>query len=93
MNYDILNYLQDEIYISDDEFNIIFMNNAMVKLIGSNKDKIKCYEAIYGNNSKCEWCEHEKNMTIDKYISYDFKLLESDQYRNVTSIWIDKTLK
>lgn len=55
----ILNALEDGIYVVKENYDIEFMNQAMVRVFGEGKGK-KCYELIKGTKEKCEWCRSEE---------------------------------
>lgn len=52
----IIEAFDDFIYISDDEFRIIFMNKALKDRTGSHGSNSYCYKVIHGLDTPCEWC-------------------------------------
>lgn len=55
----ILNSLNDGLYICDSNFNIVFINKYLKKLYGRVNNK-KCYEYFYNRNNNCPWCNFDK---------------------------------
>ncbi len=58
----IMEAMDELTYICSSDFQIDYMNPAMVKWVGRDATGEKCYSAIHGLDSKCPWCEHEKVM-------------------------------
>jgi len=52
---DVLDTLEDGIYVINNNYIIEFMNKAMVKVFGSGIGK-KCHQVINGNDDLCPWC-------------------------------------
>ncbi|MBF0203750.1 MAG: PAS domain S-box protein [Desulfamplus sp.] len=51
--------IEDGIYIIDNNYNVEYMNHAMIKIFGDGVGK-KCYEAINNGKGICSWCKfHE----------------------------------
>ena len=57
---------EDPTYISSQEMRIEYMNPAMVKWVGNDAIGQKCYEAIWGRQSKCPWCNFEMVMNGER---------------------------
>ena len=55
----VLNAVEDAIYIIDNDYTIEYMNDVMIKLIGDGKGK-KCYDLINNGNGICSWCNYKK---------------------------------
>jgi len=55
----VLNSLDEALYLSSAENNILYLNNAMTKKIGYDAIGQKCYHAIYNRNVVCEDCYFE----------------------------------
>lgn len=55
----ILNTMQDGVYITDDEFNILYVNPACKKIFGDDTEK-KCFEYFHDSAEPCSWCQNEK---------------------------------
>lgn len=51
----VLDGMTDPVYICDHEYNLVFVNEAMLEIIGEGKKK-RCYEAIYNKKNNCEDC-------------------------------------
>lgn len=55
----ILNSMEDDIYIVDEQYNIEYSNTALRKHFGETQGK-KCFEYINGRKEICPWCRiHE----------------------------------
>ncbi|WP_016776988.1 PAS domain S-box protein [Anaerophaga thermohalophila] len=48
--------LQDPIFISDENFNIRFVNKAFKKRFGDTTRHSKCYRKVFGESGPCPWC-------------------------------------
>jgi PAS domain S-box-containing protein len=53
---DILNAMEDGIYIIREDYTVVFMNNAMVKHFGEGVGK-RCYEVVNNSEVMCPWCQ------------------------------------
>ena len=53
---DVLNAMEDGIYIAREDYTIEFMNRAMVDQFGEGVGK-KCYEVINASDVLCPWCK------------------------------------
>jgi PAS domain S-box-containing protein len=52
---DILNAIEDGIYITRQDYTVEFMNDAMVERFGPGVGK-KCYEVVNASEVMCPWC-------------------------------------
>ena len=52
---DILDTLEDGIYVINNDYIVEFMNKAMVKVFGNGIGK-KCHQVINGSDEVCPWC-------------------------------------
>jgi len=48
------------IYISDENYNIEFMNQNLTSRTGRDGTGEKCYQVLHDLNEPCEWCQSEK---------------------------------
>jgi PAS domain S-box-containing protein len=53
---EILNAMEDGIYITREDYTVEFMNRAMVEQFGPGVGK-KCYELVNGSEVMCPWCQ------------------------------------
>lgn len=53
----ILDSIQDGIYICGKDYSIEYANPAIMRNLGDPGDK-KCYEYLYKKNEKCPWCKN-----------------------------------
>lgn len=54
---ELFNGLNGEIYVCDDDYNIIFSNKAIKERINKDPSKYKCYQYIYNNDKICPFCK------------------------------------
>lgn len=57
---DVLQFINDLIITVDDNFNIIYSNNAIKNLTGKTSEKVKgkkCYSVLFSNIEPCEGCQ------------------------------------
>ncbi|MBU8893111.1 MAG: PAS domain-containing protein [Bacteroidales bacterium] len=79
----ILNTFYNSVYLSSSDYEIQYLNPAMIKKIGYNAVGEKCYKAIYNRNKVCEDCyfnnlkENNKKLSIEKVSTDKFYLIES----------------
>lgn len=67
----ILEAIEEGIYLIDEDYNIEYMNNAMVRLYGEGTGK-KCYEVLNESSEICTWCK-AKSVFEKKYpIRWEF---------------------
>ena len=52
----IFEAMVDGVYIVDEDFNMEYMNNVMIKHFGQGTGR-KCYQIIYGMGEACPWCK------------------------------------
>jgi PAS domain S-box-containing protein len=52
--------MDDAVYICSDDLRIIYMNPAMVAMVGSDALGKRCYERLHGLDAACPWCVHEE---------------------------------
>jgi len=55
---EILNTIEDGIYVIDQDFNVEFMNQRMIDMFGEGVGR-KCYEVISNFAGICPWCRSE----------------------------------
>ena len=53
---DILNAMEDGIYITSEDYTVQFMNKAMIERFGEGVGK-KCYEVVNASEVLCPWCQ------------------------------------
>ena len=54
--------MHDAAYICSDDFQIVYMNSAMLKRIGYNAVGERCSRVIHGLDEQCPWCVHQRVM-------------------------------
>jgi PAS domain S-box-containing protein len=50
----VANCLEDGIYIVSDDYRIVFMNEALIQLVGNHVGET-CYQALFGRETVCPW--------------------------------------
>jgi len=73
----IFEAILDGVYIVDDDFNMEYMNNVMIKNFGRGIGK-KCYKIIYGRDAVCPWCK-AKGVFAGKTIRWEHYIPNLDQ--------------
>lgn len=59
---DILEAMDDAVYICSQDFRVEYMNPKMIKRIGKDAVGHPCYEALHGLKENCKWCCHAEVM-------------------------------
>lgn len=54
--------MDDAVYICSKDFRIVYMNSAMINMVGYNAVGKKCHEVIHELDHTCSWCVHERVM-------------------------------
>lgn len=87
----ILNALDDGVYLSSADYDILYLNPRMEQQIGYNAAGEKCYTAIYGLETPCANCYFEKLKQTGGKISTHVKL--KGRYYTITSVLLDNNSK
>lgn len=66
----MMDSMQDGIYICSQDFQVEYVNPAMIKRIGRDVTGEYCYKAIYRNRAKCSWCQYNKVLQ-GKHVDYE----------------------
>ena len=101
----IFEAMVDGVYIVDEDFNMEYMNNVMIKHFGQAIGR-KCYQIIYGMGEACPWCkakevfagetirwEHYIPNLDQVYDFIEFPLKNSDGTVSKVSIYRDIALR
>ncbi len=59
---EILNAMEDGIYITSEDYTVEFMNKTMIQHFGEGVGK-KCYEVVNGSEVMCPWCRAQEVFT------------------------------
>ncbi len=54
--------MDDAVYICNNDMRIVYMNSAMIKMVGYDATGRVCHKVIHGLDHTCRWCVHEKVM-------------------------------
>jgi len=73
----IFEAIVDGVYIADNDFNMEYMNNVMIKNFGQGTGR-KCYQVIYGREEACPWCR-AKEVFAGKTIRWEHYIPNLDQ--------------
>jgi len=76
--------LEDPTYICSQDMRIEYMNPAMINWVGEDVTGSKCYEAVWGRQSRCPWCLHDRIMK-GKSASKELQVPDSDEIYHVLS--------
>ena len=71
----------DPLHISSPDFAIEYMNPAMIRRVGRDATGEKCYYALHGLDSKCDWCVFDKFIQGDKSETTIRSPLDDRQFR------------
>jgi two-component system NtrC family sensor kinase len=101
----ILDVLIDGIYMVDEDLNIEYMNEAMIREFGAGIGK-KCYQVLHKKDEVCPWCraeevfagrtvtwQHQITSAGPTYDLVEFPLRNSDGTTSKVSIFKDITEK
>ncbi|MGD8228940.1 MAG: PAS domain S-box protein [Desulfobacteraceae bacterium] len=101
----ILDALIDGIYVVDEDLNIEYMNQAMIREFGDGIGK-KCYQVLHAEDALCPWCraeevfagatvswQHQISARGRTYDLLEFPLKNSDGTTSKVSIFKDITEK
>ncbi len=86
----IFNSIEDGIYLCSSDYDIEYLNPAMVKMIGHDAVGEKCHKAIFNSDSVCEHC-YFNILTDNKKTSIQTRK-ESQSY-SVSSVLLDHDRK
>jgi len=73
----IFEAIVDGVYVVDDDYNMEYMNNVMIKNFGSGIGK-KCYKIIYRRDEVCSWCK-AKEVFAGEIIRWEHYIPNLDQ--------------
>jgi len=73
----IFEAMVDQVYVTDESFNILYMNDVMTKNFGQGIGK-KCYQIINRRDEVCPWCRAREVFT-GKTIHWEHHIPNSDQ--------------
>jgi len=67
----ILNSMVDGVYISDQQYNIEFVNRALETQFGAVEGR-KCYQYLNDREEVCPWCKNEAVFSEGKIVSWEW---------------------
>ena len=78
---DILDSIEDGVFVIDQEYTIELMNKAMIRIFDNDQGK-KCYQVIFHQDAVCPWCRADevcdqgKTNRFEKHIKHLDKTYE-----------------
>jgi len=66
----IIKAVEDGVYVVDAEYNVGYMNDAMIKDFGKNTGQ-KCFKLLHGRDKACPWCR-TKEVFEGKTVRWDY---------------------
>ncbi|PWD99154.1 PAS domain S-box protein [Marinilabilia rubra] len=75
--------LQDPVFISDSDFEIVYANNAFNKRFGAFDPEGKCHDIIFGIKSPCSWCMAAKE-NMSRFRKRQEKTIKNRDYQITT---------
>jgi len=67
----ILNSMADGVYISDQQYNIEFVNRALETQFGAVEGR-KCYQYLNDREEVCPWCQNEAVFSEGRIVSWEW---------------------
>lgn len=89
----ILDAFDDEIYMNDFDYNIVYINKSMQSRIGEKSLGQKCFKALYGFSKACSWCKLKDQIKNSKSVAYDIKIPNSNKYFYIRSTILNDNLR
>jgi PAS domain S-box-containing protein len=86
----IFNSIEDAVYLSSNDFDIEYLNPAMIALIGHDAVGEKCHQAIYGRDTICEHCYCDD---LKKHTKSTVQLKRGNKSYNVSSVLLNGNRK
>ena len=91
-NIQILDSFKSPVYLSSSNFEIIYYNKVMEKIIGKNKIGAKCYKTIYNLKEQCQWCKIDLLDKVNNNIDYDIAVPEHKKHININHRLLDNNM-
>jgi PAS domain S-box-containing protein len=82
---EILNAMEDGIYIIRDDYTVEFMNHAMIKMFGHGVGK-KCYEVVNASGVMCPWCRAKEVFEDGESMHQEIYMPLSDKTYRITEL-------
>lgn len=87
----VLAAFDDGVYISDTDYKITYLNEAMIQKIGYNALGNKCHKAIHNEENPCSWCHFNNLKETQRSASIEIK--HQDKNYTVTSVLLENDAK
>lgn len=87
----LFNGLNGEVYICDENYNIIFVNNALKNRIKKDASNFKCYEYIYENDEVCQYCKLKESKETKTSIIEEIYNKNNDKWYKTNFLSITQT--
>lgn len=86
----ILEALKETVYICSPEFEIEYMNPAMIKKIGRDATGEICYQVLYNRDEKCSWCIFDQILK-GKSIEYELSNPVDNRFYSINNFPISRS--
>ena len=86
----ILNSLEDAVYLSSLDYDILYMNSKMIQEIGKDGINQKCYKIIYNLNEPCSWCYFNK---LKKNEKSNIEIVRNNKHYTISSTLLNDNSK
>ncbi|MCP4748001.1 MAG: PAS domain S-box protein [Desulfobacteraceae bacterium] len=87
---EVLNAVEDGIYIINQDYIVEFMNQAMIGMFGPGVGK-KCYNVINGNEVMCPWCRARDVFEAGKTVQSEIYIPRTDKTFRIIEVPIKNT--
>jgi two-component system NtrC family sensor kinase len=87
---DILDAMEDGIYITRDDYTVEFMNKAMIELFGQGVGK-KCYEVVNDSEVLCPWCRSQEVLEKGETVHSEIYMPRLDKTYRIIEVPIKNT--
>jgi PAS domain S-box-containing protein len=81
----ILNSMADGVYISDQQYNIEFVNRALETEFGAVEGR-KCYQYLNEREEVCPWCQNEAVFSEGKIVSWEWHSEKTGRTYDLTDV-------
>jgi len=91
LNYDVLDLLPNEMYIRNNDYEVVFGNKALIDLFGDELIGKKCYKAIFGESNICDCCLIKSRQDTYDSLVNEVQYLKLNKVRSVRQISLSNT--
>lgn len=87
----LFNGLNGEVYICDEDYNIIFANKTLKNRLNKDASKLKCYQYIYENDTVCQYCKLKESIETKTSIINEIYNKINNKWYKTTFLSITQT--